>query len=79
VNAERIAGPLTRAERRIVTEGGRQVTAVFGQSSSGHQVEHWSVEGAGHAWSGGSREGSYTDPAGPSATSEMMRFFCRQL
>jgi poly(hydroxyalkanoate) depolymerase family esterase len=79
VNAERIAGPLTRAETRTVTEGGRQVTAVFGRSASGHQVERWMIEGAGHAWSGGSRAGSYTDPAGPCATSEMMRFFCRRL
>jgi poly(hydroxyalkanoate) depolymerase family esterase len=79
VNAERITGPLTGTEERRVTEGGRQVTAVFGRSASGHQVERWIIEGAGHAWSGGSRAGSYTDPAGPDATSEMMRFFCRKL
>jgi poly(hydroxyalkanoate) depolymerase family esterase len=79
VNAERITGPLTGTEERRVTEGGREVTAVFGRSASGHQVERWIIEGAGHAWSGGSRAGSYTDPHGPSATSEMMRFFCRKL
>jgi poly(3-hydroxybutyrate) depolymerase len=40
-------------------------------------VERWMVEGLGHAWSGGSAEGSFTDPEGPDATGMITGFLAR--
>ena len=56
--------------------GGRRYTRTTQVDASGKTaLEHWLVHGAGHAWSGGSPKGSYTDPRGPDATRAMLQFF----
>ena len=56
--------------------GGISYTRTVECDDSGHpMLEHWVLHGAGHAWSGGSPNGSYTEPQGPDASREMMRFF----
>ncbi len=85
-NGERIvaqcAGALSVEAKLRVTSisgqvpGGHAYTQrVYGDSTGAPLLEHWLIHGAGHAWSGGSSSGSYTDPLGPNAAHEMMRFF----
>lgn len=56
--------------------GGRSfIRTVHADERGVPMVELWEVKGAGHAWSGGTRAGSHTDPLGPDASEAMAAFF----
>lgn len=58
-----------------VPDGHAYTRTVHHRADGSPQAEQWLIHGAGHAWSGGSAHGSYTDGKGPDASREMMRFF----
>ena len=70
-----------QAAKDVVTEPGKvpeghaYTRTVHRHADGTPQAEQWLIHGAGHAWSGGSARGSYTDGKGPDASREMMRFF----
>jgi poly(3-hydroxybutyrate) depolymerase len=68
------------AEHELTVEhgnaSGRAYTRSIYHDTTGKAVmEHWLVHGAAHAWFGGSTEGSFSDPAGPDSSREILRFF----
>ncbi|HXD40129.1 MAG TPA: PHB depolymerase family esterase [Ramlibacter sp.] len=79
-NGEHVISASAGAAEGEVEKGysraGRNYTRRVHRNGSGEILaEHWLVHGAQHAWSGGTAQGSYTDPRGPDATAEMVRFF----
>jgi poly(hydroxyalkanoate) depolymerase family esterase len=66
---------LVGIERKGRTPDGHPFVRQFYRKGRGKSfTEFWVITGAGHAWSGGSPAGRFTDPAGPDASREMLRF-----
>ncbi len=56
--------------------GGRAYVRTSYRLGTGRSlIEHWVIEGGAHGWSGGNAAHLFTDPTGPDASREMVRFF----
>ena len=86
-NAVRLIGQLTAIQgtlpgaktvrtmgEKVETSGGYHYTRAL-QGTASAPIELWVVEELGHAWSGGSANGTFADEKGPNATNEMLRIF----
>ncbi|MEP6607344.1 MAG: PHB depolymerase family esterase [Burkholderiaceae bacterium] len=90
INAARLVEDALAARQTLARDQPSQPrvqTAVATEDSHGYHrtvytdaggigvIEYWQLYGAGHAWAGGNRAGSFADARGPDATKAMLDFF----
>ncbi|MGQ0562109.1 MAG: alpha/beta hydrolase family esterase, partial [Gemmatimonadota bacterium] len=74
--ARRIGVAVGESDANLTIENDYAVTrAITLDGNGGLLVLSMTVHELGHAWSGGSPNGTYTDAKGPDATLEMLQFF----
>jgi poly(hydroxyalkanoate) depolymerase family esterase len=74
-NAAALLAPWSGSAEPEVVPGPGWTRRVYRDDRGQVAAEWWSVHRLGHAWSGGSPEGSFTNPSGPDASAELVRFF----
>jgi len=74
----RVTRVLAQASMKAKPSGRTFSRTVYTDAANQPIVEQWVLHGAGHAWSGGNPQGSFTDMRGPDASAEMIRFFHAQ-
>jgi len=68
--------PPTGVTSRGQVPGGHAYTRIcYASPGGGILAERWTIHQSGHSWSGGVPHESYTDPRGPDASEEFIRFF----
>jgi poly(hydroxyalkanoate) depolymerase family esterase len=70
--AEQVATGSPLRTESGTSPGGLAYTRTLQQDGA---IERWTIHGAGHAWSGGSPAGTFTEPRGPDASAAMLDFF----
>lgn len=68
-------GVRTRVTRGATTTGIAFTRTIRFDAQERAIGEQWVLQEVGHAWSGGSALGTFTDPRGPDASAEFVRFF----
>jgi poly(hydroxyalkanoate) depolymerase family esterase len=79
VESQSKAGDNVQREEARSSASRTYTRAVTRDKTGTVMIEQWLIHGSGHAWSGGSGDGTYTDPRGPDASREMVRFFLEHL
>lgn len=71
-----VNGPTTVGPATIASETQYSGVRSYYRAENGRAiVETWIISGLGHAWSGGSKEGTFTDEKGPDASRAIVEFF----